>query len=197
MSTEKKERTAASSGKPIILRGRWSFLDKCGKIQAAKGDRVRITTRGRYALRASVALARLQDQGTPVSINHLAAVEEISSVFLEQIFFRLRKAGIVSSVRGPGGGFCFAKPLESLTVKDILVAAGEELALTACDKRPLKNCRHIVTCSSHTVWEEVTSMINNYFEHLTLAAVINREAADLDKIDGREFAGKVPSGETA
>ncbi|MDR2068937.1 MAG: Rrf2 family transcriptional regulator, partial [Spirochaetaceae bacterium] len=95
---------------------------------------MRITTRGRYALRASLALARLGKDGSPVSINNLSEEENISSVFLEQIFFKLRKAGIVSSVRGPGGGFCFAQPLDQLTIKKILDAAGEELNLTTCDK---------------------------------------------------------------
>jgi Rrf2 family iron-sulfur cluster assembly transcriptional regulator len=132
---------------------------------------MRITTRGRYALRASVALARLQNEGAPVSINHLAELEEISSVFLEQIFFKLRKAGIVNSVRGPGGGFCFAKPLEGLTVKEVLVAAGEELELTKCDKNI--DCKR--NCPSHSVWEEVTDMVNNYFEHLTLEMILKRE----------------------
>jgi Rrf2 family iron-sulfur cluster assembly transcriptional regulator len=157
---------------------------------------VRITTRGRYALRASVALARLQNEGAPVSINHLAEAEDISSVFLEQIFFKLRKAGIVNSVRGPGGGFCFAKPLENLTVKEILVAAGEELELTACDKRII-NCKRVAICTSHSVWEEVTDMINHYFDDLTLAMVVNREAPDVAEIGREEFAEKVLSGESA
>jgi Rrf2 family iron-sulfur cluster assembly transcriptional regulator len=157
---------------------------------------MRITTRGRYALRASVALARLQNQDAPVSINHLAEIEDISSVFLEQIFFKLRKAGIVNSVRGPGGGFRFAKPLERLTVKEILVAAGEELELTACDKRII-NCKRVATCTSHSVWEEVTSMISRYFDDLTLAMVVQREASDTVETGGEEFAEKALSGESA
>jgi Rrf2 family iron-sulfur cluster assembly transcriptional regulator len=157
---------------------------------------VRITTRGRYALRASVALARLQNRGSPVSINHLAEAEDISSVFLEQIFFKLRKAGIVNSVRGPGGGFCFARSLEHLTVKEILVAAGEELELTACDKRII-NCKRMATCTSHSVWEEVTDMINRYFDDLTLAMVVNREASDTEENSGEEVTEKTLSGESA
>ncbi|MDR3355567.1 MAG: Rrf2 family transcriptional regulator [Spirochaetaceae bacterium] len=155
---------------------------------------VRITTRGRYALRASVALARLQKQGSPVSINHLAEVEDISSVFLEQIFFKLRKAGIVNSVRGPGGGFCFAKAPEHLTIKEILVAAGEELELAACDKR-IVSCKRVVTCTSHTVWEEVTGIVNKYFSDLTLDMVVKRE--DPAQTGQVEFDEKVLSGESA
>jgi Rrf2 family iron-sulfur cluster assembly transcriptional regulator len=157
---------------------------------------VRITTRGRYALRASVALARLQKQGSPVSINHLAEIEDISSVFLEQIFFKLRKAGIVNSVRGPGGGFCLARSPENLTIKEILVAAGEELELTACDKRII-NCKRVVTCTSHTVWEEVTDMISKYLNALTLDMVVKREAPGAAKANRMGFTEKALSGESA
>jgi Rrf2 family iron-sulfur cluster assembly transcriptional regulator len=146
-------------------------------------------------LRASVALARLQSQGAPVSINHLAEAENISSVFLEQIFFRLRKAGIVNSVRGPGGGFSFAKPLEQLTVREILLAAGEELELTACDKRVI-NCKRMVTCTSHSVWDEVTNIINRYLEKITLAMVLRRETTGSEQ-PGRALAKTIPAEETA
>jgi Rrf2 family iron-sulfur cluster assembly transcriptional regulator len=119
----------------------------------------------------------------PVSINHLAEEEDISSIFLEQIFFRLRKAGIVSSVRGPGGGFCFAKPLSALTVKDVLVAAGEDLELTDCDKRS-PGCRRKSNCPSHSVWEEMTEMVNKYFDNITLDMVLKRETAGRKALAG-------------
>ena len=134
---------------------------------------MRITTRGRYALRASLTLAKLGKDGAPVSINSLSEQESISSVFLEQIFFKLRKAGIVSSVRGPGGGFCFAQPLDKLTVKEILDAAGEDLELTACDKDKM-DCPRIGFCSSHCVWNQVTELVNNYFSSITLASVLEK-----------------------
>lgn len=132
---------------------------------------MKITTRGRYALRASLALAQLGKDGSPVSINYLSDQENLSPVFLEQIFFKLRKAGIVTSVRGPGGGFCFAQPLHKLTVKAILDAAGEELDLIACDKDK-KNCERLSNCLSHKVWTRVTELINDYFNSITLASVI-------------------------
>jgi Rrf2 family iron-sulfur cluster assembly transcriptional regulator len=137
---------------------------------------MKITTRGRYALRACLALALLGKDGFPVSINNLSEYEEISPVFLEQIFFKLRKAGIVSSVRGPGGGFCFAKPLEKLTLKEILEAAGEELDLIACDKQ-VQDCEHIGICLAHSVWTDVTYIVNNYFKSETLSSLLEREPA--------------------
>jgi Rrf2 family iron-sulfur cluster assembly transcriptional regulator len=140
-----------------------------------KGDGMRITTRGRYALRASLALARLQNHGFPVSINQLSAEEQISSVFLEQIFFKLRKAGIVSSVRGPGGGFQFAKKPEDINLLEILEAAGEELQLTECKKKARVCQKTGLRCASHSVWEEMTDLLRDYFRKLTLAMVIERD----------------------
>ncbi|MDR3249272.1 MAG: Rrf2 family transcriptional regulator [Treponema sp.] len=134
---------------------------------------MRITTRGRYALRASLALAKMGKDGAPVSITSLAEQEQISSVFLEQIFFKLRKAGIVSSVRGPGGGFCFAQPLDKLTIKHILDAAGEDLDIIACDKQK-RDCDRVGCCLSHTVWIDVTELVNNYFKSVTLASILEK-----------------------
>jgi Rrf2 family iron-sulfur cluster assembly transcriptional regulator len=134
---------------------------------------MRITTRGRYALRATLALARLGQDGAPVSINTLSGEENISSVFLEQIFFKLRKAGIVSSVRGPGGGFCFAHPLDKLTVKAILDAAGEDLSVTPCDKHN-EDCDRISGCLSHRIWVEVTNLVNRYLAGITIASILEK-----------------------
>lgn len=134
---------------------------------------MRITTRGRYALRASLALAKMGKDGAPVSINHLSEQEHISSVFLEQIFLKLRKAGIVSSVRGPGGGFYFAQPLDKLTIKAILDAAGEDLESISCDKHR-EPCDRIGACLSHEVWTDVTSLVNDFFKNVTLASILER-----------------------
>ena len=134
---------------------------------------MRITTRGRYALRATLALAKLEKEGGPVSINRLAEEENISSVFLEQIFFKLRKVGIVSSTRGPGGGFCFSQSLDKLTVKQILDAAGEEIDLTFCDKHE-DNCDRIGECLSHHIWVEAHDLLKKYFSVITLASILEK-----------------------
>jgi Rrf2 family iron-sulfur cluster assembly transcriptional regulator len=120
-----------------------------------------------------LALARLGKDGFPVSINSLSEQEHISSVFLEQIFFKLRKAGIVSSVRGPGGGFCFARPLDKLTIKEILDAAGEELNLNFCDKRK-DTCDRIGYCLTHSIWADAIALVNDYFKKITIASILER-----------------------
>ena len=134
---------------------------------------MRITTRGRYALRASLALAKLGVQGAPVSISTLAAEENVSSVFLEQIFFRLKKAGIVTSIRGPGGGFCFALPLEKLSVKQILDAAGEDLEQSFCDKQS-DDCERVGDCMAHQVWTDANELLKDYFGNITLSSILEK-----------------------
>jgi len=138
---------------------------------------MRITTRGRYALRAALILGKLQNIDSPVSINHIAECLQISPVFLEQIFFKLRKSKIVDSVRGPGGGFQFARPLDQITVLEILDAAGEELNVTECDKNAKTCSKTGVRCLSHPVWEQVTRLVTEYFNNTTLSEVL-----DLEKI---------------
>ena len=136
---------------------------------------MRITTKGRYALRATLALARMSKNGEMISINSLSEAEDISSVFLEQIFFKLRKAGIVKSVRGPGGGFSFARPLESITVRDVLYNAGEEMDVLPCD-RHFSDCERINECISHKVITSATDAINKYFNDITLQMLlVNKE----------------------
>jgi Rrf2 family iron-sulfur cluster assembly transcriptional regulator len=132
---------------------------------------MRITTRGRYALRATLALTVLGKGGEPVSVGDLSEYEDISPVFLEQIFYRLRKAGIVGAVRGPGGGFFFAQPPQALTARDILLAAGEKLGDAACDKH-VESCGRAGSCPSHRVWADLNRLMDNYLESLTLDSIL-------------------------
>jgi Rrf2 family iron-sulfur cluster assembly transcriptional regulator len=121
-----------------------------------------------------LALAEMGKNGDMVSINSLSEAEDISSIFLEQIFFKLKKANIVKSSRGPGGGFSFNRPLDSLTVKEILDAAGEELDLKLCDRNESK-CNRIGDCISHKVFASVTDKVNDYLGNLTLKTVLESE----------------------
>jgi Rrf2 family iron-sulfur cluster assembly transcriptional regulator len=132
---------------------------------------MRITLKGRYALRAVLALAEMGKNGEMVSINSLSEAEEISSIFLEQIFFKLKKAHIVKSVRGPGGGFAFDRPLDSVTVQEILDAAGEELSMKFCEKN-VKDCDRMTECISHKVFASVSDKIDDYLRSLTLKKIL-------------------------
>jgi Rrf2 family iron-sulfur cluster assembly transcriptional regulator len=118
-------------------------------------------------------MARMGEAG-PVSIRSLSEKEEISPVFLEQIFFKLRKAGIINSVRGPGGGFCFSQPLGSLTIKNILDAAGENLECTFC-KKNAPDCSRKEYCLSHPILVEVSNLVNNYLGTITLESLLENQ----------------------
>jgi len=130
-----------------------------------------MTTKGRYALRAIIALAKLYEKNKMVSINTLSEEEEISSLFLEQIFFKLRKAGIVKSIRGPGGGFLFNRPLDSINIKEVLDAAGEELTVLPCDRQST-NCERVSECIAHKVIISVTDKVNEYLKSITLKMLL-------------------------
>lgn len=138
---------------------------------------MRITTKGRYALKAILYLAT-NSQGSPISIKDIAADQKISPEFLEQLFFKLKKAGIIASVRGPGGGFTLEKAREVISVKDVFDAVGEGLDLTPCtscnEETPV--CTEQDECLSYDVWRAAADQIQSYFSALTLQMIIEGKA---------------------
>ncbi len=137
---------------------------------------MRITTKGRYALKALANLAATSD-GSPKPVHAIAAEEEISPEFLEQLFFRLKKAGILTSVRGPGGGFTIVKQYGDISLKDIFLAVDEGLDLTPCtvctglkDEEPCNRMDHCIVTS---VWQDASDHILQYFERVTLQSVLD------------------------
>ena len=131
---------------------------------------MRVTTKGRYALRAITNLA-LAGSDRPVPIKVIAGDEGISPEFLEQIFFRLKKAGIINSVRGPGGGFTLERNPADITVKEIFEAVGEGLEITPCTGDD--DCERQENCLVRDVWKDASDHIVGYFERLTLERVID------------------------
>lgn len=129
---------------------------------------MRITTKGRYGLRAVLKLAE-QESNKPISISSIAAEEKISPEFLEQIFYKMKKSGIIKSTRGPGGGFSLTKSLEEISFADILEAVGEPLTLSPCSTAGTKkDCPRIDDCSAYDIWQEVSAHLNEYFSSLSL-----------------------------
>ena len=120
---------------------------------------MRITTKGRYALRAVLYLAK-SNQDKPISIKQIAQEEQISPEFLEQIFFKLKKTDLIRSVRGPGGGFILNRPIDQITVKALFDAVGEGLDLTPCTACDSDPCVRAEECVAHDVWQEVSQKIN-------------------------------------
>lgn len=134
---------------------------------------MKITAKGRYGLRAVVNLASTYSD-TPISIRSLAEKENLSPEFLEQIFYKLKKAGYITSSRGAGGGFMLNKPLEEISVLDVLDAVGEDVSLSPC-QRETKKCVHMATCSTFSLWQGGTEMMKNYFRNISLRDILNGE----------------------
>jgi Rrf2 family iron-sulfur cluster assembly transcriptional regulator len=132
---------------------------------------MRITTKGRYAVRAIVQLA-MQGNEKPVSIRKISEIENISAEFLEQIFFKLRKGGIINSVRGPGGGFRLDRKAEEITIAEIFDAVGEGLILTPCVEDSTQACERFSECIVNQLWNNSYLHFRGYFEKTTLQDVI-------------------------
>jgi len=134
---------------------------------------MRITTKGRYALRAVLSLA--QSNGTkPVSIKQLAAQEKLSPEFLEQIFFKLKNTGVIISTRGPGGGFKLNRDPKDITLLEIIEGAGEETDITPCASLTTqrKECPEMKDCNAHKVWKKTAEYVKDYFSGITLESIL-------------------------
>jgi Rrf2 family iron-sulfur cluster assembly transcriptional regulator len=137
---------------------------------------MRITTKGRYALRAVITLAKTNGE-KPVSIRELAEIESISPEFLEQIFFKLKKTGMISSTRGPGGGFTLQKKPDEISLNEILEAAGEGTRFTPCTANNGEICDRMDDCLAHTVWKSVHDSIKGYLNSINLQHIIDQNIA--------------------
>jgi Rrf2 family iron-sulfur cluster assembly transcriptional regulator len=118
--------------------------------------------------------------GKPVSLAEVAERQGIKLNYLEQIFMRLRKAGLVRSVRGPGGGYEVARSVDELSIADIVIAADESIKMTRCGAEKTGGCIGGSVCLTHNLWEGLGEHIHQYLSSITLASVcekMNSEAA--------------------
>lgn len=141
---------------------------------------MRITTKGRYALRAILYLVHCSDQ-KPVSIKVLSEKIKLSPEFLEQIFFRLRKAGIITSTRGPGGGFAFKKDPASVSVHDIFLAVDEGYHVAPCTDEDSEraDCEYASNCVACDFWNHTNDIIISYFSSVTVQDVLDKSFPQL------------------
>ena len=138
---------------------------------------MQLTTRGRYAVMAMADLAaqgRQSDSAKAVSLAEIASRQEISLAYLEQLFSRLRRAGLVTSVRGPGGGYRLANPVDQIPIADIILAVDEPMRATRCgqDRQTLGCMRGGARCLTHDLWAEMGRQMLGYLEAVTLADVL-------------------------
>ena len=141
---------------------------------------MRLSTKGRYAVMAMTDLARhSQDDGRAVCLSDIAARQEISLAYLEQLFARLRRAGLVKSVRGPGGGYQLAKPLSETNIADIVLSVDEPLHATRCSERKGadagKGCMvGGERCLTHNLWDALGREIEGFLAGVSLEDVVER-----------------------
>jgi len=132
---------------------------------------VKLSTKGRYAVMAMVDLAR-HAQTKPVSLSDIATRQEISLSYLEQLFARLRRAELVKSVRGPGGGYRLARPADEVSIAEVVTAVDEPLRATRCNGTG-PGCMHGgARCLTHDLWEETGRQIESYLASVSLADVL-------------------------
>ncbi len=151
---------------------------------------MRLTTKGRYGVRAVINLASAY-ANRPISIKTIAKQEEVSPEFLEQIFFKLKKAGVISSVRGPGGGFILQKKPSEITVKAILDAVGEQVNPTPCtDPEEEKRCARRDVCMMMSTWSDFYDLIHDFLNNLTVKDILERNGEKYyeDLASGQDFS---------
>ncbi len=137
---------------------------------------MRVSTKGRYALRLMLDLA-IHDTGENIALKTIAKRQEISGKYLEQIIGILTKAGFVKSVRGSSGGYRLAKKPEEYTIGDILRLTEGSLAPVACVEDGVENCPRAGSCVTLTVWQQLNDAINGVVDHITLADLVERNEA--------------------
>lgn len=142
---------------------------------------MRLSTRGRYAVMAMVELAQRQVAAMPsasgkppppVSLGEIAAAQMISLPYLEQLFGPLRRAGLVVSARGPGGGYRLARPPAAIPISHIVDAVDEPIRATRCEEGS-PGCMAGRRCRTHDLWAELGEQIRLFLEGLTLADVLD------------------------
>ena len=132
---------------------------------------MKLSTKGRYAVTAMMDLALHEGEG-PVTLADISQCQGISLSYLEQLFARLRKSGLVSGVRGPGGGYRLAQGADCITVADIIIAVDENVDATRC--RGKENCQGGDRCLTHDLWTELSGQIYDFLNGITLAQLAQR-----------------------
>lgn len=132
---------------------------------------MRLTTKGRYAVTAMLDLAIHARQG-PVSLNDISGRQGISLSYLEQLFAKLRRSGLVSSVRGPGGGYRLSREDADINVADIVDAVNESMDATRCNRKG--DCQDGVECLTHHLWMDLSDQIHAFLTGVSLSQLIGR-----------------------
>jgi Rrf2 family iron-sulfur cluster assembly transcriptional regulator len=133
-----------------------------------------LTTKGRFAVTAMMDLA-MQDRAGPVTLAEISERQKISLSYLEQLFAKLRRRGLVDSVRGPGGGYRLAKDMAQESVAEIILAVDEPIDATQCGGE--ENCKDDQKCMTHDLWAKLNEHILDYLGGVTLRQLVDAQKA--------------------
>ncbi len=147
-------------------------------ITAQRIQIMKLTTKGRYAVTAMLDLAINRDRG-PVTLADISQRQGISLSYLEQLFSRLRKRGLVDSTRGPGGGYRLSRAAEAIGVADVIAAVDETVDATRCKGQ--QNCSDSRACLTHQLWTDLSNQIRDFLDGITLAQVLDKRSNEVSK----------------
>lgn len=133
---------------------------------------MRLTTKGRYAVTAVLDLAFHEENG-PVSLAAISERQHISLSYLEQLFARLRRNGVVKSTRGPGGGYTLNHDASDISVSDVILAVDESCQVAGCDDSD--SCSGDYQCLTHDLWNELSEEIRSFLDGISLAEMMANE----------------------
>jgi Rrf2 family iron-sulfur cluster assembly transcriptional regulator len=133
---------------------------------------MRLTTKGRFAVTAMIDVAMHSGDG-PVTLAGVSERQKISLSYLEQLFGKLRRHGLVDSVRGPGGGYNLARPADAVSVADIIVAVDEPIDATQCGGK--ENCKDDKRCMTHELWASLNTHIFSFLRSVTLEQLVRQQ----------------------
>lgn len=133
---------------------------------------MRLTTKGRYAVTAMLDLAIHYETG-PISLADISERQGISLSYLEQLFTKLRRNGLVKSTRGPGGGYALSRPANEVAVADVITAVDEKVDTTRCGG--MSNCQNDERCLTHELWVDLSDQIYTFLSSISLGQLMERK----------------------
>jgi len=137
---------------------------------------MRLSTKGRYAVMAMVDIAAQSAQQKPIALADIAERQEISLSYLEQLFGKLRKGGMVKSVRGPGGGYLLVRSAADTRISDIIKSVDEQIKATRCKPGTSDGCHsNKSSCLTHDLWEELGNHIHQYLNSVSLEDIVDKK----------------------
>ena len=131
---------------------------------------MRLTTKGRYAVTAMLDLAINYSEG-PITLSDISKRQGISLSYLEQLFSKLRKRGLVDSARGPGGGYRLSRDAGEISVAEVISAVDESIDVTRCAGKG--NCQGDGNCLTHELWCDLSGQIHNFLNNITLGKLVD------------------------